>query len=73
MKEIIATLATERGISAEAIRKWDERGRVPHKERLPLITTAAERDLPLSERDFDFTPKPDRKAKMRKPSKRKAA
>lgn len=72
MKEIISTLATERGVSPDTLRKWDERGRVPHRERLPLITTAIERDLALSERDFDFTPKPRRKAESKRKAPKKA-
>lgn len=64
MKEIIATLATELGdpkVTADAIRKWEERGRVPHRLRLPLIDLAKGRRLKLSASDFDFTPAPKKR------------
>tara|TARA_R110000868_G_scaffold411706_1_gene707790 strand:- start:21137 stop:21328 length:192 start_codon:yes stop_codon:yes gene_type:complete len=60
MKEIIASLATELGdprVTPEAIRKWEERGRIPHRLRLPLIELAKTRRLKLSASDFDFPPR----------------
>lgn len=63
MKEIIASLATELGdpkVTPEAIRKWEERGRIPHRLRLPLIELAKTRRLKLSASDFDF-PAPKRR------------
>lgn len=68
MKDIIASLANELGdpaVTAEAIRKWIARGRVPHRLRLPLTELAKRRRLPLSASDFDFAPP--------KPKKRRAA
>lgn len=65
MKDIIATLAAERDISADTIRKWRERGSVPHKERLPLVMMAKKRALALSAGDFEFRPKAKRKAKQK--------
>jgi hypothetical protein len=65
MKEIIATLATELNdgrVTPDAIRKWDERGKVPHRLRLPLIELAKRKRIALSARDFDFTPKNERAA-----------
>lgn len=65
MKEIIATLAVELSderVTPDAIRKWDERGAVPHRHRLPLMEIAKRRRVPLSPRDFDFTPKGERVA-----------
>lgn len=59
MKEIIASLATELGdprVTPEAIRKWEERGRIPHRLRLPLIELAKTRRVKLSASDFDFPP-----------------
>lgn len=67
MKDIIASLANELGdpaVTVEAIRKWQERGRVPHRLRLPLIELAKRRRLPLSADDFDFAP-PKPKAKRK--------
>lgn len=63
MKEIIATLATELGdpkVTPEAIRKWEERGRIPHRLRLPLIDLAKGKRVKLSAEDFDFKPAPKR-------------
>lgn len=68
MKDIIASLANELGdpaVTAEAIRKWKARGRVPHRLRLPITVLAKRRRLPLSADDFDFAPP--------KPKKRRAA
>lgn len=65
MKEIIATLAAELDddrVTSEAMRKWDERGKVPHRLRLPLIELARRKRVSLSARDFDFTPKSERAA-----------
>lgn len=60
MKEIIASLAVELndpGITAEAIRKWRERGNVPHRHRLPLMELARARCIQLSADDFKFPKK----------------
>lgn len=57
MKEIIAQLATElddAGVTPEAIRKWRERGKVPHRHRLPLLDLAKRKRAPLTVRDFEF-------------------
>jgi len=65
MKEIIATLATElddKRVTRDAIRKWDERGAVPHRHRLPLMEIAKRKRLPLSPKDFEFIPKSERAA-----------
>ncbi len=65
MKEIIATLAAELAderVTPDAIRKWDERGSVPHRHRLPLIEMARRKRIPLSSHDFEFTPKTARTA-----------
>lgn len=64
MKEIIAALASELdddGITPEAIRKWRERGRVPHRLRLPLSELAKRKRITLSPRDFDFEPERGRR------------
>lgn len=64
MKDIIASLANELGdpaVTAEAIRKWKARGRVPHRLRLPLTELAKRRRLMLSADDFDFRPIPAKK------------
>lgn len=63
MKEIIATLAAELAderVTPDAIRKWNERGSVPHRHRLPLMELAQRKRIALSSRDFEFTPKPER-------------
>lgn len=68
MKEIIPQLAAELHdprITPEAIRKWDERGGVPHRYRLPLIELAKRKRVTLSASDFDFTPKADRPPGLR--------
>lgn len=74
MKEIIATLANERGVSSEALRKWRERGKVPLSQRYPLFTLASARGVQLVDRDFEF-PKSggDKKRKRGVKAKRRAA
>lgn len=64
MKEIIATLAVELNdprVTPAAIRKWEERGRIPHRLRLPLIDLAKGKRVKLSASDFDFTPAPKKR------------
>ena len=64
MKEIIATLAAERGVSPEALRKWLERGKVPPSRRFDLFIAAKSKGVHLTESDFVF--KSSRKSNAKK-------
>lgn len=66
MKDIIAQIAVARGVGAEALKKWRQRGRVPHKHRLSILEEAKRRRAALTAADFDFASPQSRK-------KRKAA
>lgn len=56
MKEIILTLARDTGASAEAIKKWRQRGQVPAKHALAMLRIAKRRKLALQDSDFRFPP-----------------
>lgn len=56
MKEIVALLGLEIGAKKTDLKKWRQRGRVPHKYRLEMSNTAKRKGWPLDERDFDFKP-----------------
>lgn len=61
----IAALAPHIGVTAEALRKARERGRVPHSWRLHLLQEAERRDVPLEAGEFDpaLSPKKRRRGK----------
>ena len=65
MKEIIESLATETGVTADNLRKWKERGKVPKGKRFDLYLLAERKGLDVSARDFEF--KPTKGTKPRKP------
>lgn len=44
------------GVTKHAIQKWRERGRVPHKYRLPLLARAASIGVALSLEAFEAPP-----------------
>lgn len=54
MKQEIAALADKLGIKPATKAKWRIRGYVPHKWRLPMLTTAKKLSLKISERDFEW-------------------
>jgi hypothetical protein len=54
--EFIATAAAELGAGAEAIRKWRERGKVPHRWRIPLLKAAKAKRKRLDDSIFDNIP-----------------
>lgn len=56
MKEIIGLLGLEIGKTKADLKKWRQRGCVPHKFRLPMLATAKRKGWPVSEGDFDFEP-----------------
>jgi hypothetical protein len=64
MKEVIQSLATEIGTTAEALRKWRERGKVPLARRFDLYRLAESKGVALHARDFEF--KPTKGSKRRK-------
>lgn len=43
---LVETHAKALGVKDEALRKWQERGRVPYRWHLPLIETAAGKLVP---------------------------
>jgi len=57
MKPEINTLAAARGVTIEARQKWKERGSVPHRWRIPLLTDAAARGLALTVNDMEWEPR----------------
>lgn len=65
MNATILELAVARGVTANALKKWRKRGKVPHKYRLPLIEAAQKKGLPLASRDFDFGPPKGRAKRAR--------
>lgn len=51
--DTVFTIATELDIeTADARRKWKERGRVPYKWRIPILQEAAKRGVMLSAADL---------------------
>jgi hypothetical protein len=56
MKEIILTLARDVGASAEAIKKWRQRGYVPPKRQLEMMKAAKRKNLRVADNDFRFPP-----------------
>lgn len=56
MKEIIALLGLEIGQTKAQMKKWRQRGGVPHRHRLKMLKTAERKGWPVSDSDFDFEP-----------------
>lgn len=56
MKEIIGLLGLEIGATKPQLKKWRQRGGVPHKYRLQMTRVADRKGWPVSEGDFDFEP-----------------
>jgi hypothetical protein len=57
MKEIIRLLCLEAGFTKADIKKWRQRGMIPHKHRHQLIRRAEAHNWdPLAPSDFDFKP-----------------
>lgn len=56
MKEIVALLCLENGATKAQIKKWRQRGMVPHKFRAAMIETARRKGWPVERGDFDFKP-----------------
>lgn len=57
MKPEIDTLAAKRGVTQAARAKWRERGAVPHRWRIALLTDAAAIGLPLTIDDMEWPTK----------------
>jgi hypothetical protein len=53
MESEILTIARDLGVSAEARKKWRQRGCVPHRWRLPIMREAKNRGIDLPENVFD--------------------
>lgn len=60
--QFIETVAAEMGAKEEARRKWRERGRVPHRWRLPIMEAARAKRVKLDSAIFDNVPQPDDEA-----------
>jgi len=56
MKEIVALLGLEIGASKADLKKWRQRGIVPHKYRHDMIEIAQRKGWPVQKSDFDFKP-----------------
>lgn len=56
MKEIVQLLGLEIGASKAQLKKWRQRGGVPHRYRLQMVITAHRKGWPVDEKDFDFKP-----------------
>lgn len=56
MKDIVALLCQEIGASKADIKKWRQRGMIPHKHRHKMLVIAARKEWPVEEADFDFKP-----------------
>lgn len=54
MNQMIQVLALQLGIKPVTVRRWRDRGHVPHKWRIPLIKAAQQCRVVLDERDFEF-------------------
>lgn len=66
MKPVIAELAQQNGATAEAVKKWRQRGGVPTKHWFPLLQAAKRRRVRLSLEDFKFPPTAGANANPRK-------
>lgn len=56
MKEIVALLCLEIGATKAQVKKWRQRGMVPHKFRADMREVAARKGWPVDKTDFDFKP-----------------
>lgn len=56
MKEIVSLLGLEIGLTKTQLKKWRQRGGVPHRYRLQMMQTAQRKGWPVAEADFDFKP-----------------
>ncbi len=66
MREVILLLGLELGRPRSHIKKWKQRGYVPHKFRLQMLALAKKHGWPLTERDFEFEPSlPKEREKLR--------
>jgi len=56
MKEIVSLLALEIGRSKADLKKWRQRGGIPHKYRLQMMQVAIRKGWPVDASDFDWKP-----------------
>lgn len=70
MNTTLVELAGRIGVTANSLKKWRNRGKVPHKYRLPLLEAAQKNGLALSSEDFEFkaAPRPKKRAERRAPA-----
>lgn len=52
----VETVAAELGAAPEARRKWRERGKVPHRWRLPILDAARKKRVKVDPAIFDNIP-----------------
>jgi hypothetical protein len=71
MKEIVSLLALEIGRSKTDLKKWRQRGGIPHRYRLQMMQVAARKGWPVDAADFDW--KPSLKSELPRWKKRMAA
>jgi transposase-like protein len=52
MNPTVLEIAAAEGVTANALKKWRKRGKVPGKYHLQLVEAAQKKGLQLSSRDF---------------------
>jgi hypothetical protein len=62
MNTLLTELAVAQGVTANSLKKWKKRGKVPFRYRLPLVEAAQKKGVALTSRDFEFgTAKPKKR------------
>lgn len=56
MKEIVSLLALEIGATKAHLKKWRQRGGVPHRYRLQMMQIATRKGWPVDVADLDWKP-----------------
>lgn len=65
MNPAVLDIAAAEGVTANALKKWRKRGKVPGKYHLQLVEAAQKKGLQLSSRDFGPAAKPAPKKRAR--------
>lgn len=65
MNPTVLDIAAAEGVTANALKKWRQRGKVPGKYHMQLVEAAQKQGLQLSSRDFGIAaaPKPKKRAR----------
>lgn len=65
MNPTVLDIAAAEGVTANALKKWRKRGKVPGKYHLQLVEAAQKKGLQLSSRDFGVAASPKSKKRPR--------